>query len=86
MTDFCVLMSLLFLITCLFSNFEFILSVLFDRYVSASLDFSIVKSMMDVFITNVFKSVLFLFYVKVFVLLVSYFLLLFLGIGSYLVD
>ena len=59
MTDFCVLMSLFFLITCLFSDFGFILSVLFDRSVSISLDFSIVKSTLDVFITDVFKSLLF---------------------------
>ena len=58
MTDFCVLMSLFFLITCLFSDFGLSLSVLFDRSVSNLLDFSIVKSTLDVFITNVFKSVL----------------------------
>ena len=59
MTDFYVLMSLLFLIACLFSDFGFILPVLSDRSVSISLDFSIVKSTLDVFITDVFKSVLF---------------------------
>ena len=59
MTDFCVLMSLFFLITCLFSNFGFILSVLFDRSFSISLDLSTVKSTLDVFITDVFMSVLF---------------------------
>ena len=52
-------MSLFFLITRLFSYFGFISSVLFDRSVSILLDFSIVKSTLDVFITHVFKSVLF---------------------------
>ena len=59
MTDFCVLMLLFFLITCLFSNFGFILLVLFDRSVSILSDFSIVKLTLDVFITDVFKSLLF---------------------------
>ena len=58
MTDFCVLVSLIFLITCLFSDFGFILSVLFDRSFSISLDFSTVKSTLDVLFTDVFKSVL----------------------------
>ena len=53
-------MSLFFLISCLFSGFGFILSVLFDRSVSISLDFSIVKSTLDDFITDVFKSALFI--------------------------
>ena len=78
MTYFCVLMLLFFLITCLFSDFGFILSVLFDRSVSVSLDFSIVKLILEMFITDVFKSVLFV----AFVLYVSVFL----GIGSYFVD
>ena len=52
-------MSLFFQISCLFCDFGFILSVLFDRYVSISLDFSIVKSTLDVFITDLFKSLLF---------------------------
>ena len=75
MTGIYVLMSLLFLIACLFSDFEFILPVLFDRSVSISLDFSTIKSTLDVFITDVFKSVLFLCHVQVSVFLVSYFLL-----------
>ena len=58
MTDFCVLVF--FLITCLFSDFGFLLSVLFDRSFSISLDFSTVKSTLGVFITDVFKSVLFI--------------------------
>ena len=41
------------------SDLEFLLSVLFGRYFSISLDFSTVKSTLDVFITDVFKSVLF---------------------------
>ena len=48
-----------FLITCLFSDLGFLLSVLFDRSSSISLDFSTVKSTLGVFITDVFKSVLF---------------------------
>ena len=59
MTDFSVLMSLFFLITCLFSDFEFLLSVFFNRSFSISLDFSTVKSTLGVFITDVFKSALF---------------------------
>ena len=51
-------MSLFFLISCLFSDFGFILSVFFDRSISISLDFSIVKSTSDVFITDVRKSLL----------------------------
>ena len=42
-----------------FSDFGFLLSVLFDRSFSISLDFSTVKSTLGVFITDVFKSVLF---------------------------
>ena len=52
MTEFCVLKSLFFLITCLFSDFGFILSVLLDRSVSISLDFSVVKLTLDVFIID----------------------------------
>ena len=59
MTDFCVLVFLLFLITCLFSDFGFLLSVLFDRSFSISLDYSTVNSTLGVFITDVFKSILF---------------------------
>ena len=59
MTNFCVLVLLFFLITCLFPEFGFILSVLFDRFFSIWLDFSTVKSKLGVFITDVFKSVLF---------------------------
>ena len=51
-------MSLFFQITFLFSDFGFILSVLFDRSVSISSDFSIVKLTLDVFIMDVFESVL----------------------------
>ena len=56
---FLCLVSLFFLITCLFHDFGFILSVLFDRSFTISLDFSTVKSTFGVFITDVFKSVLF---------------------------
>ena len=56
---FLCLVSLFFLITCLFHDFGFILSVLFDRSFTISLDFSTVKSTLGVFITDVFKSVLF---------------------------
>ena len=59
MTDFCVLVWLFFLITCLFSDFRFLLSVLFDRAFSISLDFPTVKSTLGVLITHVFKSLLF---------------------------
>ena len=58
MTDFCVLVSLFFLITCLFSDFGFILSILSDRSFSISLDFSTVKSTLDVLFTDLFKYVL----------------------------
>ena len=58
MNDFCVLLSLFFLMTFLFSDFGFILSLLFDISVSILLDFYIVKSLLDVSITVVFKSVL----------------------------
>ena len=43
----------------LFSDLGFILSVLFDRSFSISLDFSTVKSTLGVFITDIFKFVLF---------------------------
>ena len=56
---FLCLVSLFFLITCLFHDFGFILSVLFTRSFTISLDFSTVKSTLGVFITDVFKSVLF---------------------------
>ena len=58
MNDFCVLLSLFFLMTFLFSDFGFMLSLLFDISVSILLDFYIVKSLLDVSITVVFKSVL----------------------------
>ena len=58
MNDFCVLLPLFFLMTFLFSDFGFILSLLFDITVSILLDFYIVKSLLDVSITVVFKSVL----------------------------
>ena len=54
----CVSMSLIFLITCLFSDFRFILPVLFDRFVFSLLEFSVVKLALNVFIANVFKYVL----------------------------
>ena len=81
MTNFCVLVSLFFLITCLFSDFGFILSLLFDRSFSISLDFSTVKLTLDVLFTDYLSlyCLLFLCYVEVSVLLVSHFLLLFLG-------
>ena len=60
MTGFCVLVSLFFLITCLFSDFGFNLSVLYPRYVSISLDIFTVKLTLDVFITDVCKFVLFI--------------------------
>ena len=47
----------------MFSDFGFILSVLFDRSVSVSLDFSIVKLTLEMFINDVFKSVLFVAFV-----------------------
>ena len=53
------LVSLFFMITCLFHDLGFILSVLFDGSFTISLDFSTVKSTLGVFITDVFKSVLF---------------------------
>ena len=59
MTNFCVLVSLFYLITCLFSVFGFLLSALFDRSFSILLDFSTVKSTLGAFITDVFKSVMF---------------------------
>ena len=58
MINFCVLVSLLFLFICLFFNLAFTLSVLFDRSFSISLYFSIVQSTLDIFITDVFKSLL----------------------------
>ena len=51
-------MPLFFLITCLFSDFGFILSVLFDRSVSISLDLSVAKWTLDDFVTDVFESAL----------------------------
>ena len=56
---FLCLVSLFFLITCLFLDFGFILLVLFDRSFTISLGFSTVKSRLGVFITDVFKSVYF---------------------------
>ena len=56
---FLCFVSLLFLTTCLFHDFGFILSVLFDRSFTISLDVPTVKSTFGVFITDVFKSVLF---------------------------
>ena len=56
-TNFCFGIAF-FSVTYLFSDFRFILSVLLDRSVSISLDFSIVKLTLDVFITDVWKSVL----------------------------
>ena len=59
MTDFCVMVLLFFPITCLFSDFGFLLSVLSDRSFPILLDLSTVKSTLDVFIAYVFKSILF---------------------------
>ena len=58
MNDFCFLLSLFFLMTFFFSDFGFILSLLFDISASILLDFYIAKSLLDVSITVVFKSVL----------------------------
>ena len=58
MNDFCLFLSLFFLMTFLFSDFGFILSLLFDISASILLDFYIAKSLLDVSIMVVFKSVL----------------------------
>ena len=59
MTNFCNLESLFFLITYFFSDFGFLWSVLFGRSFFYFVRLFTVKSTLGVFITDVFKSVLF---------------------------